>query len=116
MLGLVESKEVLLTFPVIHVTMQFVDVTTGYHLGRLIISLDHSIGCLSVSISEVTIGKAIPVQIGDELKEEVNLLAVGHKDYDLRLLVREEEGVEVQEAVLGWDLSIKLLNLLRDGS
>lgn len=116
MLCLVESKEVLLTFPVIHVTMQLVDVTTGYHLGRLIISFDHSIGRLSVSISEVTIGKAIPVQVGDELKEEVHLLAVGHKDYDLGLLVREEEGVEVQEAVLGWDLSIKLLNLLRYGS
>lgn len=43
------------------------------------------------------------------------MLAVRHKDYDLRLLVREEECVEVQEAVLSRDLSIKLLNLLRDG-
>lgn len=50
------------------------------------------------------------------MKEEVDLLAVGHKDYDLGLLVSEEEGVEVQEAILGGDLSIKLLNLLRDGS
>jgi len=96
--------------------MKLVDMTTGYHLGRLIISLDHGIGRLSVSISEVTIGKAIPVQVGDKLIEEVDLLAVGNKDYDLGLLVREEECVEVQEAVLGGNLSIKLLNLLRDGS
>ena len=115
MLGLIESKEVLLAFPVIHVTMQLVDMTTGYHLGWLVICLDHGVGRLSVSICEVTIGKAIPVQVGDKLIEEVDLLAVGHKDYDLGLLVREEEGVEVQEAVLRWDLSIKLLNLLRDG-
>jgi hypothetical protein len=63
MVGLIESEKVLLAFTVVHVTMQFVDVPSGNHLGWAVISFNLSLGSLGVSVSKVSISEAIPVQI-----------------------------------------------------
>ena len=63
MVSFVKASKVLFSFAVIHVSMQFVDMTLSYNIRWLVISLNCGISCLLVAFSKITISESIPVKV-----------------------------------------------------
>ena len=56
----------------------------------------------------------VPVKVLTDGKQQVDCFTSAAEDDHFLVLVRVEEGKQIQQSVLSWDLHPKLLNLARD--
>ena len=96
MVSFVEASKVLFSFAVIHISMQFVDMTLSHNVRWLVICLNCSICCFLIPFSEITISESVPVKVWYQLMNKVHKLAVAHKNDAFWVLMSEYKWEQIK--------------------